>query len=257
MFCDGEFSNLKKLIINEKEVYLVDSHEYVLPIWANYAISNHLQYSLVTFDYHTDTRLPFTKFACTNISRTNSFPDREKFRAEHIKKINAQSVIDIVNATKNLCNDEHIQAAMLFGFVRIANVITVNETHPDFNINYFITENFFGLAPPVVSINPYNHEFSRLVKFRLNRLEDDYINSTGFVIPSDPIILDFDLDYFPTRESLKPRNCKIIKQLICGAEVITIAREKEYCNEGLEQEGFTSEEAEVLLIKLIETCTSN
>ena len=95
-----------------------------------------------------------------------------------------------------------------------------------------------------------------LKKYYLNRLDDEYINDTKFKTPSDPFILDFDLDYFPTRESLKPKNRDTIANLISKAQIITIAREEVFFQEKCEQLGFSVTEAETLLLKLIETITS-
>ena len=69
-------------------------------------------------------------------------------------------------------------------------------------------------------------------------------------------ILDFDLDYFPTRESLKPNKKKIITHLILDAQFITIAREKKCFVENCKENNFSVLEAENLLLKLIESVCS-
>jgi len=50
-------------------------------------------------------------------------------------------------------------------------------------------------------------------------------------ILTDPYILDIDLDYFHTRQAIKPHNPTTFYSLIKKAEAITIATEPEYINE--------------------------
>ena len=125
--------------------------------------------------------------------------------------------------------------------------------YTDYDIQYFFTNNFFDLASNIITSNPYNGEYKYLLEFRLNRLDSNYISSTNFKPPNGAFILDFDLDYFPTRESLMPKNRNFIEDLINKAQFITIAREKTYFEKNREQEGFSIEECEDLLMNLIDT----
>ena len=64
MFANFEFSNLQTYSLNDKHVHVVDEHNFVLPLWANFSISNKKKYSLVTLDFHTDTKPAFNRYAC-------------------------------------------------------------------------------------------------------------------------------------------------------------------------------------------------
>ncbi|MGV8027093.1 MAG: hypothetical protein AB2L18_11095 [Anaerolineaceae bacterium] len=143
---------------------------------------------------------------------------------------------------------------MEFGYIIRPQVITVEQTHSDYDIDYYITENFFSFAPQQEKPNLYEGDYQSLLAYRLNRLEDTYITDMKFCILKDPFILDFDLDYFPTKESLHPKEKGIIQELIQKAQFITVASEKEYFEKKREQEGFLIEEAEILLLELIESC---
>ncbi len=182
------------------------------------------------------------------------FRRTEEFRNKFLKSVDSTSINSIISATKLLANDEFIRAAMEFGYIIRPQVITVEQTHNDYDIDYYITENFFNLAPQQIKPNPYEGVYKSLLAYRLNRLEDSYITDTKFLLPKDSFILDFDLDYFPTRESLHPYEKGIVQELIQKAQFITIAREKEYFKKTREQEGFFVEEAERLIIELIDSC---
>ncbi len=254
LFSENEFSNLKIRNLNGLQIFIVDEHQFVLPIWANFSISNDTKYSLVTFDFHTDTRKALNKYAHSQLSGTiYNYRNVEKFQEKYLEGINRKDLKTICGLTNKLANDEHIQAAMYFGYIYDPHVITVDQTHNDNDINYHITNNFYSLAPSQLVNNPYEGQYKHLLKYRLNRLEDDYIKDTGFEIPLDPFILDFDLDYFPTREALNPQKNSIIKELVTKAQVISVAREKPFFEENCEQKGFSAQEAELLLIELIET----
>lgn len=253
-FKDNDFSNLKIFLAKTKEVFLVDYHQYVLPIWAYYSLINRHPYTLVTFDYHTDTRQAFNSYAHKKTKEIYKFRRTEDFRIKLLGSVDSTSIKKIISATNVLANDEFIRAAMEFGYIIRPQVITVEQTHNDYDIDYYITENFFNLAPQQIKPNPYEGNYKSLLAYRLNRLEDSYISDMKFVIPKDSFVLDFDLDYFPTKESLQPKEKGIIQELIQKAQFITVAREKEYFEKTREQEGFLVEEAEILLLELIESC---
>jgi len=260
LFSENEFSNLKISNLNGAHIFIVDEHQFVLPVWAYYSLSNNKKYSLVTFDFHTDTRQAFNSYAHKKrIKFKYRHNDREKFAKTHIKGINSKDLVTICQETKNLANDEHIRAAMYFGYIHNPNVITVEETHPGDDIKCYINEDSLGIVVGSKQTDdPYRGDFQLYRKFHLNRLDDDYIESAGFKIKNlnDQYTLDFDLDYFPTKESLQPNKNKIINQLISDAQFITIAREKKYFVENCKENNFSVLEAEDLLLKLIESVLS-
>jgi len=244
------FSNLQVHSINRKTVYVFDEHQYALPLWAEFSISNSKQYGLVTFDFHTDTRQGFNRYACLqNSGELHRVWD--EFRINYVNSITPTDIKAVVEATKNLANDEHICAALNFGYIDNAHVVNVENEHHDLNIFYYRIKTPFDLESIEITQNPYERD-NGLTQFFLNRIEDDYLVDTGFSIPPNPFILDFDLDYFPTRESLNPKNRKIITELISKAQIITVAREEFYFEKNRKQQGFDVREAESLLLKLIE-----
>jgi len=53
MFANFEFANLQTYSVKDKHVHVVDEHNFVLPLWANFSISNKKLYSLVTLSTAT------------------------------------------------------------------------------------------------------------------------------------------------------------------------------------------------------------
>jgi len=179
LFSENEFSNLSIRKFNQTHVYIVDDHQFVLPIWAYYSLSKNVKYSLLTFDFHTDTRQAFTKYACVQNSG-KPFKDVNNFRKNHMKEINRNDLKSICIETNNLANDEHIRAAMEFGFIQHPHVITVDKTYSDPDINYYKIDNIQDIVEIKETDDPYQGDLPFLRKLYLNRLEDDYIRSTGF-----------------------------------------------------------------------------
>lgn len=258
MFNDGMFSNLRKYSIYDKLVYVVDKHHYTLPIWANYSMSNKSSYSLVTLDYHPDTIRGFNDYAFDIVQKLNpytcDFDEVDKICVNEIEKLKNSSIKTLIKSLKHLSNDEHIRTAYDLGYLNEYHVINCLDTDSEPGSYYYLNEKCSDICIPTIKTGVCNGNCpDSLSKYKMNRLEDHYFNDMEFSIPDKPFILDFDLDYFPTRESVNPLNKKVIMKLIRNAELITVAREKHYFNECKKQKNFTVQEAEVLLIELIKS----
>lgn len=247
----GMFSNLEIRSIQGKKIYLVDRHNYVFPIWASFIHNNggHPR-KLVTFDYHTDTRKAF----CSYMSRVGKQRDiytseeLEKIREERIRLINIDSIDSLISAADDLNNDEHIRLAYELGIISEYHVINCSATYCDENGYYYKNDLCYDTCPKRLGCK---HECPpEFNQYKVSRLENIYLEDVNFNIPQGPIILDFDLDYFPCRSSFLPRNSSIISSIIKAADIITIAREENYFNSCKKQE-FNVEEAQSLLLDFI------
>lgn len=256
MFNDGIFSNLRIYSFNDKLVYVVDEHHYTLPIWANYSKSNKSSYSLVTLDYHPDTIRGFNDYSFDIVLKRNpyncDYDEVEQICVDEIEKLKNSSIDTLIKSLKHLSNDEHIRTAYDLGYLNEYHVINCLDTDFEPGSYYYKNEKCYDICIPTIKTGICNCKCpDSLFKYNMNRLEDYYFNDMEFSIPDKPFILDFDLDYFPTRESMNPQNRNVIMTLIRKAELITVAREKHYFHECKKQKGFTVEEAEVLLIEFI------
>jgi len=233
MIKDGDFSNLKILNIEDKKVYVVDQHQYMLPLWAYESIIGDENYVLVSIDYHPDTNPPFWqkshyKAIMKDDERVEALT--EIFIKERLKSIDSKNLQKIIELPKDLNNDEHINTALALGYLNDYHMINCMDAHEyDKGTHYLIGEEYFS------------------------SLEDEMFESIGFKIPEDKFILDIDLDYFLTKESFGINSDAYIKELIQKSEFITIARSKKYF-EYLKkpQEDFTLETCEKLCLKMIE-----
>lgn len=73
----------------DKKVVVVESHNYVLPVWAEYCSKLKKEYRLITLDYHMDTRPIFSQYAyqaCNgDMAKVNEYMHTQNF----IKKLDA------------------------------------------------------------------------------------------------------------------------------------------------------------------------
>jgi len=233
MINNGDFSNLKILNIKGKKVYIVDQHQYTLPLWAYESIISDESYALVSIDYHPDTNPPFWQTAHYKaIMKDDERVEvlTELFIEERLKSIDSKNIRRIIDLPKDLNNDEHIHTAYALGYLNHYHMINCMDAHEyKWGSHYLIGEEHFS------------------------SLEDEMFESIGFKMPEDKFILDIDLDYFSSINSFTVSSDLFIKGLIRKSEFITIARSKKYF-EYLKkpQEDFTLETCEKLCLKMIE-----
>ena len=73
----------------DKKVVVVESHNYVLPVWAEYCSKLKKEYRLITLDYHMDTRPIFSQCAyqaCNgDMAKVNEYTVQRKIYDNYIK----------------------------------------------------------------------------------------------------------------------------------------------------------------------------
>ncbi|HBJ2614745.1 TPA: UPF0489 family protein [Clostridium botulinum] len=261
MLREGQISNLRILCINNKKVYIVDDHNYVLPIWSYYSLQNDYKYDLITLDYHADTIIGFNDYAYEKAFKTSyvdTFQLRDRFREEKVKEIlNNKSFNIILDNTRLLDCDEHILAAWELGIITEYHVIYCMDKYEEYGGEHCKNEKIYCEAFE----NPTKYCYKTCPEIEKNRchnrLDDEYLKDIKLNLSNRKYILDMDLDYFQTRESLKPIRRNIINGLIKNCEFITIARSKKYFNELRIDYSFNIDEAENNLVKLIEEILNN
>jgi len=232
MFSNADFSNLKIKTIKDKKVYIVDQHQYTLPIWAYESLIKNMSFELVSIDYHPDTNPPFWQEAYYEAIIKDDEKVEEltkKIIQRKIKEINPMEISEIINLPKHLSNDEHINTAIQLGYLSDYHMLNCMDEHIyDVGIHYLIQKKHFS------------------------SLEDKMFENINFKFPKNKFILDIDLDYFSKMSSFKIESNSIIKKLVKEAEFVTIARSRKYF-EYLKkpQEDFTLETCEKLCLKMI------
>lgn len=255
---------INNLIINNKEIFIFEHHHHAIVHW--YKISNSLNKkpALLTFDYHTDTKLAFLQH---NYKKLNGAEHSRLINEANLMTSSIDTMSDVVNVVDKLKNDEHIDFAIRAGIISHAYVISNNTSNPvkseelkKWEIeNKNIIKIYTGqqatkpikhtYSMPINSILEFDNEhFSewniydereranlaiddKNLDYRLKKIKEVnnsiFWNEYDFL---DNFILDIDLDYFNTIESVKPKKLNLFYELIRKAKVITIAKESYFVN---------------------------
>ncbi len=244
MFKEKEFSNLRLLNIHGKDLYVVDRHQYTLPLWASKSLSNNMKYELVSIDYHPDTNPPFWQKAYLKAVNENRFDDSDyidKISDSMLARVSADDLEAIKKLPEHLNNDEHINTAMGLNYLSDYHMINCMDEHLyKTGKHYLIEAEYFG------------------------SLKDGMFSSIAFKVPDESFILDIDLDYFLEKSSFDMDSetegnideFTIFKRLVRECEFITMARSIKYFNY-LRREDFEIEECEELMIDMINKILKN
>lgn len=230
MFKEGQFSNLRILKVCDKDIYVVDRHQYVLPIWSYYSNTNNERYNLISIDYHPDTNPPFWQKAYYKAIVDNREEDEAyllSISENMLIKVDPSDYQGIVKYVDDLNNDEHINSALNLNYISDYHMINCMDKHMyQSGTHYLLSEEYFG------------------------SLKDEMFSSIDFSIPNGKFILDIDLDYFLLKNNFNREDMSIFENLVKDSQFITIARSVKYFNY-LRREEFDINECEELLIELI------
>lgn len=246
-----------------KSVFTFDSHHEALLPWAQCARDLGFAPRLLTLDYHSDTRPAFVGHSSVDITVGMDDEGWEERAAAEVAKINFRDEETVREAILKLRFDEHISAAVQSRTIDIAFAIVGGLITNEYQSNEQLTAEAEWRerahdtpwvsrpkAPP-----PYTYSIpaERIVELPRQKVRsNDQPRSKGYAnqaLESDflrrhldfiesitlssgipglfeaPFILDIDLDYFNTRQSIQPVDHDLFHELIRRAEIITIARE--------------------------------
>lgn len=230
--------HLRIIPCGEKEICIVDNHQYALLIWAREALKRSVPGTLVSIDYHPDTNPFFWLYAYQKAMAID--PAREEklvslFQEKLLKEINPLELETLAEKMPLMRNDEHINTAMELGYLNDYHMINCMEKHCyATGHHYLVPEEKFGV------------------------LKDDMFSEAGFSLSclKDPknqwLILDIDLDYFmrPSDFVVSFDEMTILKTLLMKADLITCARSVTYFDH-LKTENFSIEACENALLLMI------
>jgi hypothetical protein len=255
-----------------KKVFVYNSHHEAIEAWEKIPGCN-----LLSFDYHTDTHPAFLKYSYfearkkLGINELDSCNEEASKLQEEVKRqLFEEYMLDknITRAINKLAYDEHIDFSISTNIIHNAYILCKQDG--GFRINDKVIgidrpliqsngKRIFEYSPvciPICKKTPHDDECIKLLAD--NAINDVLLNDViqkfmcwGFSF-SHPFILDFDCDYFNTKESLNPVSWLVIRELIKRSVIITIALE-ENCVEDLRLEGedITSTSIHLCLIKMI------
>ena len=227
--------NYIKAEIGRKPVYIFDNHATALEAWADYLrISNPSQPPLLlTFDSHTDNCMAFRRYAS---AKTQTSEECFALMDELCSKINYRDPKSVSDAVALLNNDEHIRAAVAAKILSGGFVVC----EPNGQV-WRQADGIFEIecgCLPTCQRMPCTDDCTRpLADHALEDvLMNEYLHLITERIPyfgygdvlDAPYILDIDLDYFRTKQAIKPCSHSLFYKLIQNAKAITIAREPRF-----------------------------
>lgn len=251
--------NIEYMRIKNKDIYIFRDHHYALLPWAS--IRNQLSQApiLVSFDHHTDTHSPFLHFCAPG----PKYKYNEKKAIELIKEIKFSEEYTIEKAVSNLKNDEHIKTGIEADIIRKAFIISYDnhfDTPLSFedkkrteNFEEIMINRFMGIESPEEDIKrPFTYPDADIYIPKIDAVSIDLTDDelydcaieTKFLkdkfdifhqmcpqivdenyFIKEKYILDIDLDYFHTINSINPKDAQFLYQMIKNSEIITIALE--------------------------------
>ncbi len=246
--------------IHGKPIYIFESHNVAFAAWAEIKASYDGELLLLTLDHHTDVHEAFVGWAYKangDLMDDNVSPLIEG-RLAKVDWRNEQSVQDAVAELKN---DEQIDAALRLGLFSYAFCFNNQHTNTRSIEEERFSENWtFGAVPPEP---PFTYRVPRRRIFEIGEIceigcekvphDDDCMKpaadqgiesvmlerligkanamarAAGLEdITQVPYVLDIDLDYFRTKDALRPKDATVFHHLIRNAVAITIATEPDY-----------------------------
>lgn len=225
----------ESIVVASTPIFVFDDHNMALPAWGVCSYRQKQRLNLLTFDYHTDTHPSFHCHVfdktgepadCTHLGLNN--PEIMKLLDGLHYELNDFDFEDIFKlAISYVKNDEQILTGVDLGYLSSYTVVTRDES----DSSYETDDRLLG----------YNATY-------LTRHSHLWRNI--YAIP-DPILLDFDLDYFGSRSDFDSDFMNQIAPLVKRAKAITIAREPIFFEKCRTDEAYTNTMALHQLIECI------
>ncbi|MFW3357344.1 UPF0489 family protein [Aliarcobacter butzleri] len=275
---------IENITINKKRISIFENHNEAIIPWCEIKSEN--KPALLTFDYHTDTHLALLQHNCC---RLNTYDDYQLILKETNEMLSKPFNID--EMVKILRNDEHIDFAIrtnIISHAYVCSFMTSMNAIESEEMKLWKKENMipFKIFTNTQAPKPIEHTFkmpnNRIIELdkehfynldiyqekeqadlaiddinlrhRISKIQE--INKSIFGKKYnflDNFILDIDLDYFNTLNSINPRNIELFYFLIKKAKLITIARESYFVNQcKLENEKIN---VELILNRILEHIT--
>ncbi len=225
-------------------VFICDDHNFVLEAWMDHVPAPNGPMSpspptLITLDAHTDTRPPFNRKACSHLSP--SIPGPEELRSYSSPRI-AKLKERETDFIRDLAHDEHIVAAYEAEVISECFILFSGNADGDEELHWSHT---LKLTTPIDDSQGHHEKTgcdSVLESSQLVRWTNAIESLTGQYLEEMSYILDIDLDFFRTQESVHPKDPAEFLRLVRNASLITVAREPQCVRDGcLEGEELTAE----------------
>ena len=255
---------VEKIILNSKEVFITEKHHHNLIPWSIQRKSKNKGVIILSLDDHLDTREPFLHFA---FDHTILKYDEQKALTE-LSKMDYNEIRTIEEGISKLINDEHITTAIHLDIVDKIFIIsyTASKDSPlSYEIRSYnneVQKALMNKLPlPEKPVRPYTYPNAKIYMVEnlcsvgcnkkphdddceiphfnqaiesvmLNDKLDIMSNMNPQIVSNrkfnQKYILDIDLDYFHTCQSIQPTDSTTFYDIIKNSECITITKEEEF-----------------------------
>ena len=218
------------LTINEKQVFICEKHHHVLKFW--YQFRGRKPY-LLTFDHHTDAHSAFKGYLYRKrnvISSQDCYNKKLEELILELRKGNESTIM-------KLEHDEHIDAAIKAKIIDKALIYSDSSYYSRPERVYTINgnEGYNGVS---IIINPNSEPYKYNLAIETKHLKEGF-KLFDLCIPQNEweqnYILDIDLDYFKTCNSILPDDNSFFKNLIRNSIGISIAKESTFVKQWKEE----------------------
>lgn len=235
-----------------KDIHIFESHSTAIVPWGQIRCKRSNAPNLITLDYHTDTREAFLHLSKIDVRNEESLYEAAK-NLRNDEQIDAAIRADIISSAFIISYDDQSTQSREekkyydenYGGVNCmrTNLEGFQSTYPPRPYTYDVPESkmFVVGASEGFEYDKDSGDADEKQHFDL-AIESPYLDkklqiinemysSVGIknVLEQD-YILDIDLDYFKTRNSIEPRDKKTFYNLIKSAHAVTIAMEPYFVN---------------------------
>ena len=253
--------------LHGKQIFVFKEHNLAPQAWRQCRPLHGAPPALLTFDHHTDTHLAFLRHMHQQRGGMTPIPWEECVGLANALTSGFRDAENLEQAVQLLRNDEHIDFAIRAGILSHAYVIS-HDTNPQFEIRSVEYQRWFeekirpenlmrGVVPPRPEDRTYHMPSNNILS-----LGNDHFSKMGIYTEEDRqalalddrnlairmaeigridralfpagydfrnnFILDIDLDYFNTQQSIQPRSPAIFFDIIRRSRIITIATEDDF-----------------------------
>lgn len=259
--------DLTRRTIGGKAVVSFHSHHYALLPWQEWWRELGRPLRLVSIDSHTDTSDAFQAYDA-DLQASNPWEPRPSWKedeaARRLAQLSAENDASVEAAVRDLCHDEHIDAAIRCGILDVAFILA-HSSHESLkpvkcaawrerNLNVLRPFREPQPEPPFTYEIPLDKMIllgddnppgddeavrrsrdqvieAEFLRGRLAHASEICRSANANKLLASPLILDIDLDSFNTRQAIAPQDPSVFYDLIREAHAITIAQEPEWVDE--------------------------
>lgn len=222
-------------------VYIFEDHNMALPAWGTVCSRIGESINLITFDSHTDTHPGFNSYI---IDMTGEAPNYGEYGLKN------PIIREVLNGSRFLIDDFSFEAVfrVATGYLKNTEQILCG-VDLDYLSSYTVVNREDGVG------TGYERD-DRMMGYKATYTSRETWDLWDEKKVEDPIILDFDLDFFGKETDFDDDFTRKVSPLVKRAKAITIAREPKFFEYCKQDERYTNDKALEQLLSLIKESLS-